>query len=70
MCRVNEVHNSPLGWRPNELPLYNHVMWKDIELSKNDMMNEKNIDRLMYNIANQGETKNTNVIKYTETINV
>jgi hypothetical protein len=34
------------------------------------MMNEKNIDRLMYNIANQGETKNTNVIKYTETINV
>lgn len=31
------------------------------------MMNEKNKDRLMYNITNQGETKNTNVIKkYTE----
>ena len=29
-------------------------------------MNEKNIDRLMYNIANQGETKNINVIEYTE----
>jgi len=46
-------------------------VWKDIELSKNDMMNEKNKDRLMYNITNQGETKNTNVIKNTlKTINV